>query len=1158
MFTENSHLEEVELAAVADGIPDIPERAKVFNHLANCSPCRRRLLKTVIDKGGEFLKARPPMGSIDGCPDPQEWLRLAAGLVRSDSSRILLQHAVACDACGELLKEAQATCSEDLSSEEIEAVSRLPLEDARQRALLSERMSDESAGPLQSAARLERELPRPRLRLRWVAAVAAAPVAFVAVGLWWIMTADSPERVSRLLAQAYGERRVFDLRVVDGAYGPVRRERGAGSPFDKPVALLNAEAQIRQALVSNAEDVQWLSLRGRAQLLEGEPDEAVKTLTLANTKAPTDVRILTDLGIAYAERADTPTAGSDDPAKAIEFLERAKQSSPKNLDVIFNLGLVYERQKMYAMADQMWKEYLKLDSSSKWADEARAHLDSLPSKTIGIRLRQELPRTPQAFLDQLNSGRDVYPEVLLERIVFTDWPGKPLEDIALNRLAQLLVSQHHDQWLVEALRQPEAFRFLSAATKANIDEDYQGAREQAASAERLYSASRNLAGQLRAQVERAYALRREANGPDCLRIFDPKALEKIRDAYPWVYAKLELEFAGCSNLTVRVGTALAASERALLTLREAKYRSLELQAASFVASYRRYLGDVRPLYRDSLRTLGVWWEGPYPGVLAQNLLLNLSTDADTSGYRFAAWAYKKEGMIAFQPDAPVAFMALVKSRLASSAVWIDKVEEAKAGYREADRLFAMVPDSAAKRSYLANAEKVRAEALAGTQPSTALKVLEAGEAMPYPLEEMRRAEMLGDVNRRLGRYKESEESYARAVEIAETRARELNAENRNGELLADAENAYKGFVESLIRNHADWSRSFEVWERFRSGIIQAVDPSLEAGEAFLTYAVLPDGVAAWLHDGTSVRGAWLPPVDREHQSLIETFARQCGTENSDESWKATSRALYEWLIRPVEVWFGNANTVIVETDSALSRIPFSALIDAKGQPISERFALVSSSNISVYAARGRGKRGFLPAEPALVLANPELRGDMRRTYPDLSEAETEAAQIKLRFPNARIFRKKEATVEILEKYGVTASLVHFAGHGIGNARNGGLLLSAIGEGEADILDTSRIERQNWKRCQLVTLASCSAAREDASPDNSLTLVRAFLAAGARRVLAARWNVDSAATSELMREFYGELAQGVLPSIALQRAASVVRSRWPHPHYWSAFELFGYK
>src|SRR5262249_17807292 len=148
----------------------------------------------------------------------------------------------------------------------------------------------------------------------------------------------------------------------------------------------------------------------------------------------------------------------------------------------------------------------------------------------------------------------------------------------------------------------------------------------------------------------------------------------------WLYGYLELELAACSNLVVRVGSALAASERALDALRRAQYHSLELRAAGFVAAYRGHLGDVRSLYRNNLQALGPWWEGPYDGIFAQNLLQHLSSDSETSGYRFAAWAYKKEAVIELQPDAPLPFLALATSRLASAAAWIDKVEEARLGY----------------------------------------------------------------------------------------------------------------------------------------------------------------------------------------------------------------------------------------------------------------------------------------------------------------------------------------------------------------------------------------------------------------------------------------------------------------------------------------------
>jgi len=1061
-----------------------------------------------------------------------ENLALLASSKTADTNP-MLDHVAGCDWCGERLRLLVEVSQTKLTQEEELVLSRV------------------------AALRPPRESRRARPAWRWLAPFAAAAAVSVAVAFLWNARTGGPERAGSMLAQAYGQNRVIELRVSDAVYGPLRKERGAGSPLDKPAALLNAEARIREALEKNPEDVDWLRLKGRAQLLEQEPDEAVKTLTLANSKDPRDVRVLADLGIAYAERSATTTAGADDPARAIEFLERAKQVAPKNLDVIFNLALVYERQNMFSMASLCWKEYLGLDSQSPWADEARVHLKNLESKRAGVQLRRNLPRTPQAFLAQLDSGAEAYPEVVLEDL-FTDWKGKPDEGRALDRLAQLLVSKHRDRWFLEALRQPEAFRLLGEAVLAGADGNFELAHEKAAAAESLYTVNHNLAGRLIAQFQKAYTWQRVANGPECLRSFDPNALDSIRDPYPWLYGQLELQLAACSNLVVHVGAALAASERALDALRRAQYHSSELRAASLVANYRGHLGDVRSLYRNSLHALGTWWDGPYDGVLAQNLLLNLSIDSETSGHRFAAWAYRKEALIEFQPDAPAPLLALATSSLASSALWIDKVEEARNGYREADRLFALAPDSTAKRSYIANADKIRAQALAASQPSTAVKILEGGPPMSFPFEEMRRAEMLGTLNSSLDRHKESEDAYARAVELAEKRALEPNAGRRRAELLGESELAYKGLVAALLRNHNDWTKSFEVWERFRSGVIETGPTRPDPAETFLVFAVLPGGVAVWVDDATALHGAWLTALDSEHQTLIDTFARECSRDTPDPHWRITSQHLDDWLIAPVAQWLKGATTVVIEADGALNRIPFAALVDAKGIPLGERFTLVSSPNVSSYQTRTAGARVISASEPTLVLADPELRGDMRRAYPSLSEAEAEAANIQQRFPNTRIFRKKDATVDVLESYGVKSSLVHFAGHGIGNARNGGLLLSAIGEGQADILDTSRVEKQNWKRSQLVTLASCSAASEDSSQGNSTTLVRAFLAAGARRVMAARWNVDSAATADLMQGFYDALARGDAPSVALHNAASVIRRGRPHPYYWAAFEMFGYK
>jgi len=73
------------------------------------------------------------------------------------------------------------------------------------------------------------------------------------------------------------------------------------------------------------------------------------------------------------------------------------------------------------------------------------------------------------------------------------------------------------------------------------------------------------------------------------------------------------------------------------------------------------------------------------------------------------------------------------------------------------------------------------------------------------------------------------------------------------------------------------------------------------------------------------------------------------------------------------------------------------------------------------------------------------------------------------------------------------------------------------------------------------------------------MVRGFMYAGARRVVASLWKVDDEATGELMRAFYaGMLQEGLTPAAALRKAQLGLwhSRRWQAPYYWAAFVLQG--
>ncbi len=94
---------------------------------------------------------------------------------------------------------------------------------------------------------------------------------------------------------------------------------------------------------------------------------------------------------------------------------------------------------------------------------------------------------------------------------------------------------------------------------------------------------------------------------------------------------------------------------------------------------------------------------------------------------------------------------------------------------------------------------------------------------------------------------------------------------------------------------------------------------------------------------------------------------------------------------------------------------------------------------------------------------------------------------------------------------------------------------------------------------LVVLSACETGRGDVeSAEGLIGLTRAFLVAGADRVLCSLWRVDDAATRALMEKFYEEWNKGRSMSEALDAARAHVRGqpKWKHPYYWAAWVFWG--
>jgi CHAT domain-containing protein len=95
---------------------------------------------------------------------------------------------------------------------------------------------------------------------------------------------------------------------------------------------------------------------------------------------------------------------------------------------------------------------------------------------------------------------------------------------------------------------------------------------------------------------------------------------------------------------------------------------------------------------------------------------------------------------------------------------------------------------------------------------------------------------------------------------------------------------------------------------------------------------------------------------------------------------------------------------------------------------------------------------------------------------------------------------------------------------------------------------------------LVVLSACQTGLgKEVRGEGLIGLVRGFMYAGAPRVMASMWEVDDAATAELMKLFYrGVLIEKLTPAAALRAAQIKMLSKkhWQAPYYWGAFVLQG--
>ena len=315
-----------------------------------------------------------------------------------------------------------------------------------------------------------------------------------------------------------------------------------------------------------------------------------------------------------------------------------------------------------------------------------------------------------------------------------------------------------------------------------------------------------------------------------------------------------------------------------------------------------------------------------------------------------------------------------------------------------------------------------------------------------------------------------------------------------------------------------------------------VDDELFACVVTRDNLVVRRGVASWPLVEEAIRSARFQIETLRHGGAPLEQHRERLTERA----RARMQRLHGLVVAPLAHELAGVQRLLIVPYGALASVPFAALHDGR-RYLAESFeiAVVPSARL---ASSSLGRATHAPTRPLVMGASARL-----------PHAAREASFVASLLPDGVALLHADANVDAFTRGAPDADLIHLACHAQFRADNPAFSALHLTDGA---VTAELVERLRLAPATVVLSACETAATEQGAGDEMFGLLRAFLIAGAARVVASLWPVDDAVTAALMSVFYRELCAGAGPAAALRRAQCELMASHPHPFHWAAFTAYG--
>ena len=1028
---------------------------------------------------------------------------------------------------------------------------------------------------------------------RIAAAVAFAAVTGVLIAIWW----QRRDPMNRLIGAASAlKTRTTAARLTGFSYLPRLTVRSATEDLSDP----KFQAIVAAVAATKGTDAEDLHARGVAMLMRLRAADAVDLLRRALQSKPADAGLWSDLAAAQFENAFVDAGiDSQELIRSLNSADRALIIDQSHPEALFNRALALDTLLLSLPARDAWRDYMRVDGTSGWHDEARVRVQQLGAPTTTALWKETISRLETAAsagdtarIEAIVTAFRQQARTWSELIFLHDWAVAAStgdEAGAGRRLKMVLL-------IARALQRQSGESLLLHSTMAIHRADPPARRAL------IEGHTRYFEGRV---------LHRDGRTVDAAPLFEQAVRDFRRGGSPMAFVA-QYYLAICRHAAGDNAGSLALAGE-ILSRATFNHKAIRAQALwqrgtdlsraglllesldAYARAMRLFeeLGEVAnaEMMRHNIAAGeaalgrdGVAWR------MRRQVFAGLSRNGDPIGLQTSIEAAARTEAVAGRWDSAHALLKIaahpdlqVNTRLRVNSLWWRALAAYRLGWpnaaaadlAEAQRVLNRQPGGSSRAESENDLRFAEAVIVRAQDPARAVALLDqyiagatsvqnmvlipealleramAHEALRHDAESIRDLrECLDRLEQRRGGPEEFRDAFFTTADAAARRLVDLlDRHGRVAEAFAVTDRTRGRSIEGRFRQTA--SPPFA---------IDALQKKVPAKTVLVAYAALPDRLLIFSLDAHGLQIARVTVRDialaREARAFVDAVrsARDYDSRKSGE-------ALYTLLIAPIRTLIPNEGTLVVVNDPLLEALPFAALRDPRGgRYVVEDMAVIVAPSAAVFAALRDQPR--LPVSTSiLAVGNPSIDRARLGSLADLPDAEMEARQIGALYPDAIVLTGPEANKDSISELLTTSTVVDIAAHAVTFAGDPtrSFLALAPSSRSSGALYLHEVAGMTLPATQMVVLAGCRTSAPNGKNDIS-SFALAFMSAGARNVVGSLWEVDDAATRVFSTAFHQRLRSGVPTSAALREVQlAMLRSSVPelrHPRAWSAFQLTG--